>query len=55
MAKFRKAYSSLEAGGNAPSLTAAAEEQIVSANTSESQAAQFAGFADVFEQMMRGA
>jgi hypothetical protein len=55
MAKFRQAYSSLEAGGNAPSLTAAAEEQIVSANTSESQAAQFAGFADVFEQMMRGA
>jgi hypothetical protein len=55
MAKFRQAYSGLEAGGNAPSLTAAAEEQIMSANTSESQAAQFAGFADVFEQMMRGA
>lgn len=55
MAKFRQAYSGLEAGGNAPSLTAAAEEQIMSANTGESQAAQFAGFADVFEQMMRGA
>lgn len=55
MAKFRQAYSGLEAGGNAPSLSSAAEEQIVSANTGESQAAQFAGFADVFEQMMRGA
>lgn len=55
MAKFRQAYSGLEAGGNAPSLSSAAEEQIMSANTGESQAAQFAGFADVFEQMMRGA
>ena len=55
MAKFRQAYSGLEAGGNAPSLSSAAEEQIMSANTSESQAAKFAGFADVFEQMMRGA
>lgn len=53
--KFRAAYSGMEAGGNAPSLTAAAESQVETANPEEAQAAQFAEYASTFEKMLRGA
>jgi hypothetical protein len=53
--KFRAAYSGMEAGGNAPSLTAAAESQIETANPEEVEAARFAEYAATFEKMLRGA
>lgn len=53
--KFRKAYSGMEAGGNAPSLTAAAESQVETANPEETEAARFAEYAATFEKMLRGA
>lgn len=53
--KFRAAYSGMEAGGNAPSLTAAAESQIKTVNPEEAEAAQFAEYAATFEKMLRGA
>lgn len=53
--KFRAAYSGMEAGGNAPSLTAAAESQVETVNPEETQAAQFAEYASTFEKMLRGA
>jgi hypothetical protein len=55
LVKFRSAYSGMEAGGNAPSLGSAAESQIKTANPEESKAAQFAGYAEAFENMLRGA
>jgi hypothetical protein len=45
----------MEAGGNAPSLTAAAESQVETANPEEAEAAQFAEYAATFEKMLRGA
>jgi hypothetical protein len=53
--KFRSAYSGMESGGNAPSLGAAAESQIETANPEESKAAKFANYAETFENMLRGA
>lgn len=53
--KFRNAYASLEAGGNAPSVGSAAEQQIAQQNAPEQQATRFAGFMSQFEQMLRGA
>jgi hypothetical protein len=53
--KFRAAYSGMEAGGNAPSLTAAAESQVETANPEETEAARFAEYAATFEKMLRGA
>jgi hypothetical protein len=55
LAKFRTAYSGMEAGGNAPTLGSAAESQIKTANPEEAKAAQFAGYAEAFENMLRGA
>jgi hypothetical protein len=55
LAKFRTAYSGMESGGNAPSLGAAAESQIETANPEESKAAKFASYAETFENMLRGA
>jgi hypothetical protein len=54
LVKFRSAYSGMEAGGNAPSLGAAAESQIKTMNPEESKAAQFASYAETFENMLRG-
>ena len=53
--KFRNAYSSMEAGGNAPSVGSAAEQQVTQQNAPEQQATRFAGFMSQFEQMLRGA
>lgn len=55
MEKFRKAYAAMEAGGNEPSATVAAEQQVKAANPAEYEAAQFANFASTFETMLRGA
>lgn len=52
---FFKAYRSLESGGDAPNIQYAAEEQISTEMKAESEAASFSTFADVFEQLMRGA
>lgn len=53
--RFSKAYRSLESGGNAPNLSSAAEAQIEETMSDESEAAAFSGYANVFEQLMRGA
>lgn len=53
--RFRSAYSSMEAGENAPSVQSAAEEQIVAKNTNEERANRFAGYMNVFERMLRSA
>lgn len=53
--KFRKAYKAMEAGGNEPSATVAAQGQIETANKAEYEASQFASFASAFETMLRGA
>lgn len=53
--KFRNAYAAMEAGGNAPTVASAAEQQVMEQNPGEAQATQFAGFMDKFQQMLRGA
>lgn len=53
--KFRAAYQKMEWGGNAPSVSSAAQQQITATNPGEEQATRFAGFASTFEQMLRGA
>ena len=53
--KFRKAYGAMEAGGNEPTATVAAQEQIETANKGEYEASQFASFASAFESMLRSA
>jgi hypothetical protein len=53
--RFSKAYRGLESGGNAPNLSSAAEEQIEETMPGESEAAAFSNYANVFEQLMRGA
>jgi hypothetical protein len=53
--RFSKAYRGLESGGNAPNLSSAAEEQIEETMPGESEAAAFSSYANVFEQLMRGA
>lgn len=55
MDKFRKAYAAMEAGGNEPTATVAAQEQIKTQNPAEYEASQFASFASTFENMLRGA
>jgi len=55
MEKFRKAYAAMEAGGNEPTVTAAAQQQIETQNPGEYEASQFANFASTFETMLRGA
>lgn len=52
--KFRTAYSGMESGGNAPNLQVAAEAQLKETMPEETKAAQFADYATVFEQMLRG-
>jgi hypothetical protein len=52
--KFRTAYSGMEAGGNAPNLQVAAQSQLKETMPEETKAAQFADYATVFEQMLRG-
>jgi hypothetical protein len=53
--RFYKAYRSLESGGNAPNISAAAQTQIQETMPGESEAASFSNYANVFEQLMRGA
>lgn len=53
--RFRSAYSSMEAGENAPTVQSAAEQQIMAKNTGEERANRFAGYMNTFEQMLRGA
>lgn len=53
--KFRKGYAAMEAGGNEPTATVAAQEQIETANKAEYEASQFASFASAFESMLRSA
>jgi hypothetical protein len=53
--RFYNAYRSLESGGNAPNISAAAQTQIEETMPGESEAASFSNFANVFEQLMRGA
>jgi hypothetical protein len=53
--RFQKAYRGLESGGDAPNLSSAAEAQIAETMPGESEAASFSGYANVFEQLMRGA
>lgn len=53
--RFRAAYSGMESGGNAPNLQVAAQAQVEQKMGPENEAAQFAQYANVFEQMMRGA
>lgn len=53
--KFRNAYYGMEKAGEAPSLQSAAEQQIMTANKGEARVQRFAGYMDVFEQMLRGA
>lgn len=55
MEKFRKAYAAMETGGNEPTATVAAQQQIQAANPDEYEASQFASFASTFEQMLRSA
>lgn len=55
MEKFRKAYTAMEAGGNEPTVTTAAQQQIETQNPGEYEASQFANFASTFETMLRGA
>lgn len=52
--RFRSAYSGMESGGNAPSVQAAAEAQLKEKMPDETKAAQFADYATMFEQMLRG-
>ena len=51
---FRTAYSGMESGGNAPNLQVAAEAQLKEKMPEETKAAQFADYANIFEQMLRG-
>jgi hypothetical protein len=53
--RFQNAYRGLESGGNAPNLSSAAEAQIEETMPGESEASAFSGYANVFEQLMRGA
>lgn len=53
--KFRNAYRQMEWGGNAPSVSSAAQQQVTAQNPAEEQATRFANFASTFEQMLRGA
>jgi len=53
--RFQNAYRGLESGGDAPNLSSAAEAQIAETMPGESEAAAFSGYANVFEQLMRGA
>jgi hypothetical protein len=53
--RFYNAYRSLESGGNAPNISAAAQTQIEETMPGESEAASFSNYANVFEQLMRGA
>lgn len=53
--RFRSAYSSMEAGENAPTVQSAAEEQIMAKNTGEVRANRFVGYMNAFEQMLRSA
>lgn len=55
LSRFRAAYAGMEAGDNAPTLQSAAEAQLKEKMPDETKAAQFADYATVFEQMMRGA
>lgn len=55
LSRFRAAYSGMEAGGNAPNIQVAAQAQVEQKMTEENQASQFAQYAGVFEQMLRGA
>lgn len=52
--KFRAAYAGMEAGDNAPTVQAAAEAQLKEKMPDETKAAQFADYATMFEQMLRG-
>lgn len=51
---FRSAYSGMEASGNAPTVQVAAQAQLQEKMPDETKAAQFADYATVFEQMLRG-
>lgn len=53
--RFRSAYSTMERGETAPSVQSAAEEQIMAKNPNEERATRFAGYMNVFEQMLRSA
>ena len=53
--RFYNAYRGLESGGNEPNLQSAAQSQIEETMPGESEASAFSGYADVFEQLMRGA
>lgn len=53
--RFYNAYRGLESGGNAPNLQSAAQSQIEETMPGESEASAFSDYADVFEQLMRGA
>lgn len=53
--RFYTAYRGLESGENAPNVQSAAESQIEKTMSAESEASAFSGYADVFEQLMRGA
>jgi hypothetical protein len=53
--RFYNAYRGLESGGDAPNLQSAAQSQIEKTMSAESEASSFSGYADVFEQLMRGA
>ena len=55
MEKFRRGYAALESGDNAPSVTAAAEQQVSQQFSGEQRATRFAGYMDVFDQLLRGA
>lgn len=51
--RFRAAYKQMEYGGNAPSVSAAAEQVIGEQNPVEQAATSFSNYAQVFEQMLR--
>jgi hypothetical protein len=53
--RFYNAYRGLESGGNEPNLQSAAQSQIEETMPGESEASAFSGYANVFEQLMRGA
>jgi hypothetical protein len=53
--RFYNAYRGLESGGDAPNLQSAAQSQIEETMPGESEAASFSNYANVFEQLMRGA